>query len=359
MRRVSRNWLFLTGVALLLSAWMHPRYKVFEQSIALMAVYAAAVLLLERPSLRRHWGVGVFGGLCAFVGRNHGAYHVLAFGLLIAWASWGAGWMNWMRRCLAWGSGLLVGYLPQLLIFLFVPGFFRAYLPYVQFTWAKGTNLSRPVEWPWLVSLDLSAWGRMSGWAEGCFYVALLAFLVLAGLRAWQLRGEQAAAHRLLIAAACVSIPYTHYVFSRPDIVHLAHGAPTMALGALALAFSFARGGRRAAYTLTPLLLCSSLLAQLSQLGLAFELLAPEKSLYTVNVKGERMLMGSFHARALAGAHHVAHDLARPDEAIFFAPHTPGLYPFTGRRSPTNQIYFVFPASPDADRHLGQRIGSR
>ncbi|MGB8167109.1 MAG: hypothetical protein WCF18_06430, partial [Chthoniobacteraceae bacterium] len=78
-RRVCRHWAFLIGVALLLCAWMHPRYKCFEQSIALMFVYAG-VLLLEKPSLRRHFCVGLFGGLMAFMGRNHGAYFVVAFG---------------------------------------------------------------------------------------------------------------------------------------------------------------------------------------------------------------------------------------------------------------------------------------
>ena len=49
-RRVCRRLEFLLGMGLLLAAWMHPRYKCFEQSIALMFVYAG-VLLIEKPSL--------------------------------------------------------------------------------------------------------------------------------------------------------------------------------------------------------------------------------------------------------------------------------------------------------------------
>ena len=107
-RRLSRNPLFLIGTALIFATWMHPRYKVFEQSIALMAVLAG-VLLVEKPSLHRHFCVGLFGGLAAFMGRNHGAYHVAAFGLLIAWLSWGEGWGVWLRRSFVWGGGLLAG----------------------------------------------------------------------------------------------------------------------------------------------------------------------------------------------------------------------------------------------------------
>ncbi|HEV7517590.1 MAG TPA: hypothetical protein VGR07_14920, partial [Thermoanaerobaculia bacterium] len=48
------------GVVLLL--FMVPRNKLFESALAMAAVYAA-VLLLERPSLRRHAGAGAVVGL--------------------------------------------------------------------------------------------------------------------------------------------------------------------------------------------------------------------------------------------------------------------------------------------------------
>ena len=153
-----------------------------------------------------------------------------------------------------------------------------------------------------------------------------------------------------------MSLPYTHYVFSRPDAVHLGHGAPTMLLGCLALGFTFRRFGGRAAWFAIPLLLITSVLANLSQLGIAYQLLAPEKSLQAIQIGGERMLVGSSQARALASAWHVAVDCAKPDEPIFFAPHAPGLYALTGRRSPTTQIYFVFPASADSDRRLVREL---
>lgn len=355
-RRVSRNWFFLGGVALLLSVWMHPRYKVFEQSIALMAVYAG-VLLLERPSLRRHWWVGFFGGVCAVFGRNHGVYHVLAFSLLIIAAAWRAGWRKWVQNSCAWAAGIFTGYLPQALMFLFIPGFAHAYLPCIQTVVTKGTtNLARPVVWPWLVRGAADSLFRASVIAQGCGYVALLVFLAWAALRLWQLRAQRGGDFPTLFAAACVAIPYTHYVFSRPDIVHLAHGFPVAAVGLLAVIVTLPRVGRCAAYASVPVLAIGSLLAQVRQIGMANEYLAPEKSLYRANVAGENMLLNSFNARAVVSAQHVAQDLAKPDEAIFFAPHAPGLYTFTGRRSPTNQIYFVFPASEETDRHLVEEL---
>ena len=351
MRRVSRNWFFLFAVGLLLSSWMHPRYKLFEQSISLMAVYAA-VLLLENPTPRRHWYVGVFGGLCAFFGRNHGAYHLFAFGLLIAIAAWRSSWRDGFQRYFLWGCGLFAGYLPQLLMFAFIPGFFRAFTPYVQAIASNGTNLSRPVPWPWLIPTSQSAYTFASNFALGCFFVALPAFLVFGCLRLWQLRRNNAAPSRLLLATACVTLPYTHYAFSRPDVVHLAHAGAVAVLGLLAVAFTLPRAGQRLAYLSLPLLLVATVLSQLSQIGFAFQCLAPKQAKFEVSLGDERMLLSSFHAHALLSAQYIVKHLAKPDEGVFFAPHTPGLYPFTGRRSPTNQIYFVFPASAEADQHL-------
>ena len=342
-RRLSKNWLFLAGVALLLCAWMHPRFKLFEQSIALMAVYAG-VLLLERPSLRRHFWVGIFGGLTAFVGRNHGAYHVFAIGLLIAWSAWPAGWRVWLRRSLVWGCGLLVGYLPEWLMFLFVPGFFHAFVPYITSMLKSGsTNLATSVPWPWLDRSGFPFWLRLAGTVEGWWYVGLLLVLALALLRLLTLGRERLRNHPVLIASVLVSLPYAHFVFSRPDIVHLSHGAPTAALAALALAFTLSGPAQHLTYVLTPALLAASMLANLFQFGISLRLFTPSEQLFEVDVRGDRMVVPRRHAQVLESARHLAEDLARPNEPILFMPHFPTLYPVTQRRSPTYQIYFVFP----------------
>jgi hypothetical protein len=348
-RRLSRNWLFLTGIALLLCVWMHPRYKVFEQSIALMAIYAG-VLLLERPSLRRHWWVGVFGGVAAFMGCNHGAYHVLAFGLLIAWSALGGGWNIWLQRCLAWGAGLLVGYLPQWLMFVFVSGYFPKYVANIKVLLSNGTNVAKSVPWPWVTHVTHSSWGPLSAIMEGCYYLLFPAFFALIAIRAWQLGRARMLAHPVLVASIFVTLPYMHYVFSRPDIVHLSHGAPAVAIGFIALGFSFDGKGWKLGYLSASVLIGTSFLANLFQFGVTSQVIGPPNSLFPVVVKGQQMLVRLYFAKALASADHLAHDLAKPDEPIFFMP-LPGLYPFTGRLSPTKRNYFTYP-SPEEDRNL-------
>jgi hypothetical protein len=350
-RRLSRNWLFLICFALLLCGWMHPRYKVFEQSIALMSVYAG-VLLLENPSLRRHFVVGLFGGLMAFMGRNHGAYHLLAFGLIIAWASFRQSGRVWARRGTAWGSGLLLGYLPQWLMFVFVPGYFQAFMESLHEIFAKGTNLAAKVPWPWLMPDDYTGWSRWCLFAEGCFFVAFPVLFLLVGIRVWRLIGTRRSVNAVLVAAACVTLPYTHYVFSRPDGVHLTHGAPTLVLAVLALSFTFSGGWRRLGLVLAPVLLVMTFSANLFLYGATIQVLAEPQSLYDFPVRKQMMVVTNTYAKTLAGALILDQRLAKKSEPILFLPHMPGLYPLTERRSPIRQIYLIFPATPEEDRAL-------
>jgi len=348
-RRLSKNWVFLVCVALLLCAWMHPRFKLFEQSIALMTVYAG-VLLLEYPSLRRHFWVGVFGGLTAIIGRNHGAYHLFAIGLLITGGAVAEGWRIWLRRGLVWGLGLVTGYLPELLMFLFVPGFFSAWWVYIAEMFKSGTtNVPLGVPWPWLIRTDIPVWFRISAIVEGWWYVSFGVLFAVVFLRATML-GRRLRDHPVLIASVLVSLAYAHFVFSRPDIIHLGHGAPTAALTALALAFTFPGFGKRAAFLLAPLLLAASLLANMFQMGISLPLFSPPGSLYEVDVRGDRMVLPKRHAQILESARHLSEDLAKPNEPILFMPHFAALYSFTQRRSPTTEIYFVLP--PDDIKFL-------
>jgi hypothetical protein len=92
-----------------------------------------------------------------------------------------------------------------------------------------------------------------------------------------------------------------------------------------------------------PPLLAASLLANLFEMGISLTLSAAPDSLFDVDVRGVQMTVPRAHAQVLESARHVALDLAKPDEPILFMPVVPTLYPFTGRRSPIYEIYFVAP----------------
>ena len=335
--RLSRHWLFLVSTALLLCAWMHPRFKCFEQSIALMSVYAG-VLLLERPTTSRCFSVGIFGGLMAFMGRNHGAYHLVAFALLIALAARGRGLGAWMRDSFAWVAGIFIGYMPQLLMFKVVPGYLPEFRHYLTAIALKGTNLFATVPWPWRVDMNLPNWRWASALLEGCFFVALPLFLLLACWRLCQ-RGR---ARAVLAAAACVTLPYAHFAFSRPDSIHLGHTAPTLALGLIALAFAAGAGLWKVA---TPVLLAASLVANFFETGLARKVFAPTPALTPLEIQDRPMNVDAEEAQFVDCATALTHDLAHEDERVLFLPNLAGLYPATGRTSPIRQLYCIFPAT--------------
>lgn len=82
LKRVIQSWWLLTVAGLILLLWMYPNFYIFEPSMAMAAVYFA-ILLIEKPSLIRHFITGVFVGLSAFIGLNDALYTFLSFLLLI------------------------------------------------------------------------------------------------------------------------------------------------------------------------------------------------------------------------------------------------------------------------------------
>lgn len=54
LRRAIRSWWLLAIAGFVLIAWMIPRHKFFDSSIAMAAVYFA-VCLIQKPSLRQHF----------------------------------------------------------------------------------------------------------------------------------------------------------------------------------------------------------------------------------------------------------------------------------------------------------------
>ncbi len=338
--RLSRHWLFLLTTGLLLCVWMQPRYKCFEQSIALMALYAG-VLLLERPTLQRHLGVGIFTGLMAVMGRNHGVYCLVAFALLIALVAQGHGLRAWFVGPLVWIVGIVVGYLPQLLMLKVVPGYWPEFQRYLVAILAKGSNLPVAVPWPWRVDMALPNWRWLSAMLEGSLFVTLLVFLALALVRVFRLKSESLTDRRVLAAATCVTLPYAHFAFSRADIVHLGHAMPTLAIGLLAAAFTAPVGWMWK--VAAPALLAVAVATNLFQTGLGQKIFPPPGGTRVMEVRGRAMTVGTEEARLLECGAKLTGELAGPDERILFLPNLAGLYPSTERRSPIRHLYFIFP----------------
>lgn len=342
-RRISNDWRFIGVVGLILVQWMIPTYKVFEQSISLAAVYVA-VLLIERPTIKRHFCAGLFVGLAAFMGRNHGLYNTIAFGLLFLLLARGA-WREAPLRLASLAGGVVLGYLPQLAMFAFVPGYFASFLALLHRNVSIGSNLAMPVPWPWTTPIDQGFVVWLNGFVEGLFYLCLPLFIFIGLLVVFRLSRANAVRNAVLVASACVALPYAHHTFSRADSVHLTHSVPVLALGIIALCHFLWPSLKSVAIAAVALCFASAP-ATFVHGGLYAELTAPAGTFVERQVLGETMHVGLYHDLLLTLADRVANKLAKPEEQVVFLPHWPGLYAFTNRISPLKQIYFIRPASP-------------
>ena len=346
-RRLSRDWKFLLPVALTIVLWMIPRYKVFEQSIALLAIYVA-VRLVETPTLRQHFFSGVFVGLMAFIGRNHGLYQFAGFGFAIVLLSRGA-WRELPRRLGMWGAGIVAGYLPQLAMLAFVPGYAAAFLALLDRNVTIGSNVAIPVPWPWLLPTGLDPFSASDWIAEGLFYCGLAGFIAFAAIRLFFLPREKLPVYSVFVAAACLVPPYAHHTFSRADYVHLAHSVPGLCIAILAACFTARASIQRwlpmsAAYALVLL----SIIATWMHLPLCAEALSPAGTFVQIKVAGRTMHVARSFAGVVLAAEKLANQMAAPDEPILFIPHWPGLYAVTNRFSPVQHLYFTRP-TPNLD----------
>ena len=349
-RRLTADWKFLLLVALTLVQWMLPRYKVFDQSITLMAVYAA-VLLIERPTVRRHFAVGVFGGLAAFMGRNHGLYHLCTFGILILLVWRGAGVAELARRSGAWLGGIAVGYLPQLALFAFAPGYWKAFLALLDRNVTIGSNVAIPVPWPWERPEAYGGFYAVFWWVQGLFFVAVLVFLAFAAIRILWMKRDDLGRHAVFVAAACVALPYAHHTFSRADWPHLTHSAVPLVLGLVAVLWLAPRAWQRTWWPCVGagVVLVWTTLTMLPNTGIYSELVAPDSSVapgrayIERQVDGEAMHIQGYFGRMLDVADGLTQELAKPEEGVMFLPHWPGLYAATNRRSPVKHLYFTRP----------------
>jgi len=355
--RVSRDWRFLVLVAITLTLWMTPRFKVFEQSIALMAIWVA-VRLLEQPTTRRHFLSGVFVGLMAFIGRNHGLYLTVAFALVMLAMARGE-WAKLPRGVLAWSGGVLLGYTPQWLMFAFVPGYFDAFLALLQRNVTLGSNLAMAVPWPWRIPAEYSGPYWRNAFVEGCFFLALPLFVIAAFTRILMLGKAKLSQHRPLLAAACVALPYAHHTFSRADSIHLAHSAPALVLGLIALVASICPRTGFAPHSVALVLCMATVSATIRHSGLFHERMDARGTFVTRDVLGQSMRVSRESAAILDTATKLSEDHARPDEAVMFLPHWPGLYAATSRWSPLPQIYFIRPASAAEEERTVAQMETR
>jgi hypothetical protein len=323
-----------------LVVWMFPRHKLFDISLSI-AMVGALSFLVHQPSSRRYFVTGLLVGLVAVFGQNHGVYGVAAsVGVLAYLALRRENGPGLVKAFPTWAAGVIVGYLPVLLMIAVVPGFALAFWESIRFLFElKATNLPLPVPWPWRVPFgNVPPVEAARGVLVGFFFIAIVAFGVLGIAWATRQRLRNKPVSPALVASAFLALPYAHFAYSRAHVGHLAQGIFPFLIGCLVL---LANQPARIKWPFAALLCGASLLVMIPfQPGWRCR---AGQACVTADVAGSKLKINPGTASDLAMLNTLAEQFAPGDRSFVATPFWPGAYATLERKSPMWEIYALFP----------------
>jgi len=354
--------LILAGGIILM--WMYPRHKLFDLGASLMGVYFI-YSLLEKPTIHRCLVSGIFVGLAAFLGRNHGLYLLLALISALGFLFFAINREDLWKKAVASGIGVFIGYLPMLALILLVPGFWGAFVDSVLYLFQlRQTNLALPVPWPWIADYaGLSL--KMKGFyfSQGVFFLLLPLFYsgVLVYCIFFKSINEKS---KMLFAACIVGLFYMHHGFSRADISHLAQSIHPFLLAFLLLCaiISFEHkkwSGRWVAAILIGVLLIFSVFAIGIKSPFYNKVLDSGKNYTKTTIRGEDIWIHLRQEDLIRAVQKIAENIVSRDEMILIAPNRPGLYPIIDQASPLRTIFFLFPESESVQTGMVKKLDEK
>jgi hypothetical protein len=352
VRRVVRGWEILPWGALLL-LWMWPRFRAFDTGLPLSAVFFAT-RLVEKPSAGRHLASGVFVGVAAFFGRNHGLFSSIGFSLLILFIAWRIEREHLARKILLFGLGIALGYAPMLLLVAGCPGLFESLLKSGSLWAERGSQatLPLPIPWPWShTSPNLPVLERLARFAIGAFYVLLpLFYLVVA---AALLKTRDLSRSALLIGSLFLGASYLPVPFSRAGVLHLASGIHPLLTGLLAAPAFFPTGPKRAPRLALWAFLSLSSALSVGYWGYLFPLqVALGRGGLPERVGSDVLYVRPEDGRTVSSVEELAAGFKARGESVLFVPYSPGLYPVLGLHSPLHTLVFLWPEKEGEQRAM-------
>ena len=353
LRRVIRSWWGLGLAGIMLLVWTYPWHKVFEHSLTMAAVFFA-VTLVERPSRERHFAAGVYVGLAAFFGRNHGLYCLLAYLALILMIHLKERKATLPGSLVLFGAGIGTGYAPMLVMIAAGPGFFRAFWESILDLFRlKTTNLPLPVPWPWSINFSgMDVIQAASVFSTGVFYVLLpifygvAAILILISGRVWHSR------KKIIIASVIVGVAYIHHTFSRAGLSHLAQGIHPFLMGVISLPFLVQKKlSKSLSWGLLALVIALTCVTVVTVSPYYQMAAAPEGTFTELEVSGSRLQVYRSTAELVRSVERI-HAGMDSEARMLIAPHWPGFYPVLNQPSPVWEIYFLFPEAKDRQERM-------
>lgn len=353
-KKEDKNSIFfwITSVSTLV-VWMFPRHKIFDISLSILLIGALS-FLVRNPIPKRYFISGVCVGLVAVFGRNHGMYGAAANLGVIAWLNIKSrSDFGLLKAIVLWGSGIMVGFSPIIIMALLIPGFAVAFLEGIRFLFEqKATNLPLPVPWPWTVKFSAPYIGNViHGVLVGIFFIGTLVFGVFSVMWVVYRRLKEKPVPPALVASAFLALPYAHYAFSRADVGHLAQGIFPLLVGSLVILSS---AQAKFKWLLATILCVTSFwVAHVFHPG--WQCLA-SKQCVNVEISGRDLQIDPDTASTIALLRQLTEKFSPDGQTFIATPFWPGAYALTERRSPMWEIYALFPRAEAFEKKEIERI---
>ena len=353
-----RRWALAMITAALLTLWVWPYYKVFDHTTSIIVV-ASVAIMLTRPD-RLGWllaGVGL--GIAATMGRNHGAYGVVAAtiaALLLLYR--GTPLIALIRLSPMFVLGCFVGFAPTIGMAIWIEGFAEAFLESILWIFRLGTtNIPLQVPWPWLFTTSGSGFLLSASQLAPGFGFLFLVVVPIIGVSIILLARRGAfSTERLAIpaAATAAAIPYAHYAFSRADITHLALAIFPAIIATIS--FSTAWGGMR------PFLVSASLLmGSIACLGVSQPFIWSKMfggKLTEIYIEDHQIFTVPWEVKTIKIAEALHEDYSFKSKNFLATPSLPTLYAMYRARMPIWGIYATIPRDSDFERSEIARLES-
>ncbi|MCX5784476.1 MAG: hypothetical protein NTX59_02175 [Elusimicrobia bacterium] len=350
-------FLLVSGIILL--TWIFPIYKSYDSGLAMAGVYFA-VLIMENPSLLRHFIGGIFAGLALFFGLNHGLYAATGLFLIVVFTWAGISRHDLLKRFASYICGFFAGNLPLLAMWLTIPGFFKSCMAQITSLFQLGTtNLSLPIPWPWVVWNNLySRTGFLNtvlfkDFIDGVILIVWLFLIVSAPVYLFIKRKHLAdnPAITVLAAGVFMSIPRLHHFLSRADLEHLANSLHPVLFGLLSVPFLVNHKNKKILGATALILLLLSYPVINNSL-LAERLTEKSENSAIVKLGGDNIFAPVYIANLIQMLKHCKDKYLSPGETILTIPFYPGAYPILEQKSPIYEIYPLFKAPDDRQKEI-------
>lgn len=352
--RAGLNWKLRVACGILiLVALGFPRHKVYEQSLSLILVAIIFFVLSDPGRAARWFAFGIFAGLAAFVGRNHGVFFVFA---AVVCATYVLFLRPYKQRSalvsLAWpfAAGVVVGYLPMISLLLSEPGFWDAFVSSVLFT--SNWQLPLPIPFVWRLNFGRPLSIEFAQQIAIGIACILIPVIYLYGLII-SLRNTTRLQRRdpvlVLVAASCTAgVAYLHQAFDRADFGHIAQATLPVFPAVFALGhYHWSVLGQKVR---------SGLIVGVSSVVLLASWLPSEPvirysrmqsdhpdSVAAIFIAGKEFLVEKYQADLLVAVERAIDVCDVGPKEFFAAPHFPGIYAYLNAKAPFWEMYYLYP----------------